>query len=359
MGARIEHCIVGGLVIYAIGYLLLESQSEEMLLASESRNVAFIGNSFQFANDLPRFMEELSQGRIKQDSVLHGSLSLVSLLQRGNGMQHKWNKSIALDANGYYDFGLCTVPQILSGYDSMLGDYEDYYYDDGKNPCFQNATYLEYTMAERKERFPTKFDFVIMNDQSSRPAYYNKQQASLQVLQETYAPLLEESGAIPILYATYGYWREDDDMDMSDFEDIPTFTSLLYEGYQNYAQALRELLPESQNPRVAPVGLAFLLIWEENPSFWETLFGEDRYHPSPSGTYLVGCILYITIYGKLPPPSRDSTSYLWSRARKMQISGDPMDLPTVDEALYLRWIAKRVAILGHVPKSIDIDIQNR
>jgi hypothetical protein len=37
----------------------------------------------------------------------------------------------------------------------------------------------------------------------------------------------------------------------------------------------------------------------------------------------------------------------------MQLTGDPQDLPTEDEALYLRWIAKRVVLQGHVPESLD------
>jgi len=37
----------------------------------------------------------------------------------------------------------------------------------------------------------------------------------------------------------------------------------------------------------------------------------------------------------------------------MQLSGEAQPLPTEEEALYLRWIAKRVVLQGHVPKSLD------
>ena len=37
---------------------------------------------------------------------------------------------------------------------------------------------------------------------------------------------------------------------------------------------------------IAPVGLAFLTIWEENYGFWNSkLFHIDRIHASPHGTY--------------------------------------------------------------------------
>ena len=98
---------------------------------------------------------------------------------------------------------------------------------------------------------------------------------------------------------------------------------------------------------------AFLLIWEENFSFWKRLFGEDLYHPSPHGTYLAGCIIFSTIYKRLPSASSRFTTEVFSRSRKMQLSGDRQPLPTEDEALYLRWIAKRVAIQGYVPKTLD------
>jgi hypothetical protein len=43
-------------------------------------NVAFIGNSIMFVNDLPRFMVSLSDYRLEQNSCLHGSLSFKSIL---------------------------------------------------------------------------------------------------------------------------------------------------------------------------------------------------------------------------------------------------------------------------------------
>ena len=46
---------------------------------------------------------------------------------------------------------------------------------------------------------------------------------------------------------------------MTGLTDIPIFMSLTYEGYREYAEAVGQYLPEEQQPKLAPVGLAFLL----------------------------------------------------------------------------------------------------
>jgi hypothetical protein len=189
-----------------------------------------------------------------------------------------------------------------------------------------------------------------MNDQSMTPTNKNKKLQSASVLRSTYVPLFEETGSTPVLFMTWGYWR--DGIDMSSLVDVPFFTSQLWEGYQYYAQILDDALPNKA--RVAPVGLAFLLIWEENPSFWQSLFGEDKYHPSPHGTYLAACVIYCTIYNHLPSASTRYAASVFSRSRGMQISGDPQPLPTEEEAIYLRYIAKKVALDGYVPKSLYV-----
>lgn len=319
-------------------------------------SVAFVGNSFQYVNDLPRMMEAISQGRIQQDSVLHGSLSFVSLLQKGNGMTGRWNSTNTYNDDGSLDFGSCTVRQLLLGYDDQLANFEDYYVVDGKNPCFENPDYLDYQESIATRR--SSWDYVFLNDQSIRPVYEGKRYKSAQALQEEYAPLILSSGATPILFMTWGYWR-DDYQNMTDVVDVPTFTSILYQAYNEYAEVLDSVLPSRQKSKLAPVGLAFLLVYEENPAFWQTLFGKDSFHPSPSGSYLLACVLYATIYNQLPPISATyNSSELWTRARRMQIETDyDPHLPTTDEALYLRWIAKRVALEGQKPKSLVYDIE--
>jgi hypothetical protein len=357
----------------------------------EPINVAFVGNSFTFVNDLPRFIEALGNNHnvrsnartpiIHQDSMLHGSLSFSSLLSKGNGMTKWWHTNAAKIPdfrNGsslLYDYGSCTIIQLLLGYDPNLSENNDNRYynnDDGSNPCFQSVDYLEYSQYYRNNKKNTtttkmmlgnKWDFVVLNDQSMNPAILSSRTKSIAVLQNSYAPLLLQAGAIPVLYSTHGYWRTSINMtkalnphgqEGAAVKDVATFTSRLHRGYQLYARALRGAnIPEV---RIAPVGLAFLTVWEENMSLWQRLFGMDEYHPTPLGTYLIGCVIYGTIFEIEPPPSTTTQAInaLFATARRLQLSGEDVALPTVEEALYLRSIAKRVTFLGHVPQSLRV-----
>jgi hypothetical protein len=337
--------IVGISLLLSLGMLLHLVQRENPRL-----NVAFVGNSFQFVNDLPRFLQALSLGTIYQDSMLHGSLSLVTLLQHGNGMYHQWNTINALTTeNGIFDYGACTIPQLLLGYDNNLSfRNENLYYKAWlNNPCFQDNQYYQY----RQARPPPSWNYVILNDQSLRPAYAKKRNTTMNSLRTSYSPMLVESGATPVLLMTYGYWR--DSANMTDLVDVPTFTSLLYEGYQEYMQLLKQELPDSQAPLLSPVGLAFLLVWEENVELWGRLFFQDQFHPSPLGTYLMGSCLYATLYKRLPKRKAYLSDSLWNRARRMQLYGDD-DLkgPTKYEAKYFQSIVQRVVLEGYTPKSI-------
>jgi len=370
--------IVGGVVAstgaVAIWGMMGQSQPDPV-------RIAFIGNSFQFVNDFPRFLPRLASKRIEQDSVLHGSLSLVTLLQKGNGMRTRWQTDNAWDESlGLYDYGACTIPQLLVGHDEALANYNEYYINDGLNPCFawhhngaaydddfvdddsvtddsnNNADddsdiYLQYTLATKS--IPNKtWDYVVLNDQSVRPAIPSKRSITARVLNSTYIPLFLESQATPILIATYGYWRDNLNVTaLYGIQDVPHFTAKLYWGYKVYATTL-----EIVQARIAPVGIAFLVVWEENFQLWERFFGKDQYHPSPIGTYLMGCVVHATIFGQLPePPMTADTSYYFETARSMQLSGSSSELesfyPTEEEALYLRWIAKRVVFDKYRPSS--------
>lgn len=359
--------IVGTVWVTVMGYFLLKGYRE----SRQTVKLAIIGNSFQFVNDLPRVLEYFGNGRLQQDSVLHGSLNLYTMTRKGNGMGRRWNSSeTGINADGYIDYGACTMIQLLMGKDPWLENYKAYYKDDGKNPCFTDADYLKYAKAIRspqsrnvssedyisfQESVPgPPWDFVLMNDQSMRPTNWNnKRDRSVYALETIYAPLIERAKATPILFMTWAYWREDWEQ-MSYMVDIPTFTRQLYRGYQYYAEVLQQALPPTQRPRIAPVGLAYLVIWEENPSFWEDkMFSPtDQYHPSPHGTYLAACVVYSTMYGHLPPAWTRFTDHVFARSRRMELDGDPLPLPTEDEAIYLRDVAARVALRGYIPESL-------
>jgi hypothetical protein len=122
-------------------------------------------------------------------------------------------------------------------------------------------------------------------------------------------------------------------------------------------------LPESQRPRIAPVGLAYLTVYEENYELWKTLFHSDHLHASPSGTFLQGCIIYYTVFGEMPDrnwiirPDEDIPA-LWRRARMMQHAWEPPNpFPTRETTEYLYSIAERIMKEGYIPKSF-INYQN-
>ena len=77
------------------------------------------------------------------------------------------------------------------------------------------------------------------------------------------------------------------------------------------------------------------------------LFHADFTHASPHGTYLIGCVLYKTIFGKSASRANSfpegGPAALWDNARLMQpIDESPLPRPTASEAAYLRNVAARV-----------------
>ena len=102
-----------------------------------SLRVAMIGNSMMYYNDFPRFLEAISDHTIEQDSCLHGDASLHSILITGSGTYKVWRTGVAViqnasvelyqqseeedhdddnyDFSRLYDYGACTVPQLLFG----------------------------------------------------------------------------------------------------------------------------------------------------------------------------------------------------------------------------------------------------
>lgn len=108
---------------------------------------------------------------------------------------------------------------------------------------------------------PVDWDYIVINDNTKWPAIQAKKETSLGVLKNTWVPWLTEVGATPILYATHGYITEV--VNVTGLGTVAEFTSDVFEGYRQYAELLAANLPEEQQPRIAPVGLAFLVVYEE------------------------------------------------------------------------------------------------
>lgn len=325
-------------------------------------SVAFIGNAYFFVNDIPRLLEAVSTGHVYQNSVLHAGGSLKALWQTGNGMYELWQTDEAVieystegddDYNTQitYDFGLCTVAQILQGYDEYIayGNTYGHYKNDGLNPCIVNQNYAGIVEAEL-ERDPVDWDFVVLADQTKRMAIEKARNDTVQVLIGGYGPFLESSGAIPVIVDTHAFWS--DSSNMTGLTDIPTFTALIWDGVAAYVDALSDLLPRKQAPLVAPIGLAYLTVWEEDYDLWLLLFLDDQIHASAAGSYLFVHVLYCTLFGHMPADDVRYTppQFLFQDARKI-LGGQPY-YPSMSEAEYLRDVARRVALKGYVPPSL-------
>ena len=327
-------------------------------------NVAFIGNSNIFVNDLPRLMESLSNGNIFQDSCLHAGGSMLKIIRTGNGMYNRWTTDAAkkddvtwYDVNGeeteIYDYGACSVPQLLLGYDPELSynNYAATFYNDGSNPCLQNSAYLDYTQSFN---YSEPWDFVVLADQSKRMSFEEARYEALLAFNYTYIPLLEMTKATPIIVQPHAFWS--DNVNMTGLGDVANFTALIREGAKEYQAFLSDGLSRKQAARIAPVGNAFLAVWEDgdNGGMWEKLFLDDGIYPSPYGSYLYGLVVYATVYGHMPKKSQvilNEMDTLWSTARKIQVS-NYTGFPSETDAEYLYTIAELVSLNGYVPSSM-------
>jgi hypothetical protein len=334
-------------------------------------NVAFLGNAYFFVNDIPRVLEAISQGHVYQNSCLHAGGSLSDLWATGNGMYNLWQtdeamieystKSSSTDdmssvdddtsVSTTYDFGLCSVVQLLQGYDAFMNYGNTYgkYYSDGLNPCMVDADFATY-VEQQLSRGPVQWDFVVIVEQTKRMAVSEAREETVYFLKNRYGPLIKQAGAIPVIADTHAFWSSKSNM--TGLTDIPTFAALIAQGVSDFTSALASVLPSNQAPLVAPIGLAYLTIWEEDYSLWEKLFVDDGIHSSVYGSYLFACVLYATLFDQLPAhdgTSDNGLSSLFSNSRK--IVGQA-SYPSLDEVEYLRNVAGRVALRGYVPQSL-------
>lgn len=394
---------------------------------SEEIQVAFIGNSYMYVNDIPRVMESISSHKITQQSVINTAAGLGTLLKCGNGMYELWDTDKAEDVWGeldyssitngddyeLYDYGFCTVPQLLEGYDAYLSyrNMNGVYYSSGTNPCFMDEYYMAIVQRQSAKN-PMYFDYVVLNDQTKRMANEDAREDSLDALVQAYAVLIKSAKAKPILVDTHAYlmedgnstlwaqyrqWRkqqhklygysdlqevaeeeaEDDYVEeqeqnqnnkngnnnnnnnnqqeaewwkRKDPDDIAQFTSDIYQGLYEYAEVLKMLLPSYQEPRIAKIGMTYLAIYEDNIEEWFKLFADDMIHASPHGSYLFAVVLYSTIYGHMPKPVETDNDVRKLFVNSRAMFGENLRYPTVEEANYLRKWARKVQLHGYVPK---------
>jgi hypothetical protein len=285
--------------------------------------IAHLGNSIQYYNDCPRLLEQMiaSTGRhVVQDSCLRGGATLEGLFRHGNGMHAKFGISpnAGNRSDGTVDIGAATVTDLFQG---------------------RGASHHN----KKKNAPPPIWDFCVMNDFTQGPARSDSRDITIRALKKLYFPLFLKQKQdhsvtlIPILLQTPAY-RRSGVKDTHDLGDFDNFTKLLEDGYRQYAQVLAEMRFPA---RVAPLGNAFKYIHDNyDKQFWERLYCDDEYHPSPHGSWLEACVLYGTIFQEVPPRYQEA---FWSRQRyRLPPEHRPLPLPTAEEAETLRQVAVRV-----------------
>ncbi|GKY97676.1 hypothetical protein MPSEU_000725800 [Mayamaea pseudoterrestris] len=206
----------------------------------EQITVAFVGTSYLFVNDIPRLLEVMSGGQVIQDSCLRSGGSLATVLLSGNGMYYRWQTNEALiysneeqddyystpddvtsgsnDSRPLYDYGACSVHQLIAGYDNYLeyGNGNRAYSDDGNNPCLVDENYLRFITTNKYSSSSNvpKWDFVVLADQSKRMAASSgsARYDTTDALVSVYAPLLLQSGSVPVIVDTHAFWSSHSNM---------------------------------------------------------------------------------------------------------------------------------------------------
>mmetsp|Transcript_31765 Transcript_31765/g.36465 ORF Transcript_31765/g.36465 Transcript_31765/m.36465 type:complete len:722 (+) Transcript_31765:239-2404(+) len=364
----VQVSLLAGASLGAVGVVALIAAGGRAPAFPAHINVAFVGNSYFYANDLPRFVENIAGGHISQDSCLRNSASILQIIMTGNGMWTKWATKKGM-INGVkfntsagstkylYDMGACSVPQLLTGQDQMISKENALrsFVDDGENPCFQEDAYREY-----QQSFDLKirggWDFVVITDQSKAMSVDESRQDALLAFNYTYGPLLKKKHISPIIVQPHAYTSEG--ANSTGLSDLATFTALIMEGAQIYKKYLGRRTGWFSSAHIAPVGNAFMAVYEESQhDLYPKLFTNDGIHPSAYGTYLYGLVIYATMTGYMPKYNRVviddmDVSDLFFTARRLQASSADAGFPTKDEAAILYKIAKKVALRGYKPQAL-------
>jgi len=281
-------------------------------------NVAFLGNSILYFNDTPRFLFNLSNNKIRhQNSCLRGGTTLTELYTQGNGMKrHGFATDNALVENGEYDVGSPTVQELLQRKDDN-----------------------------------SKWDFVVMNEHTQAPARQSTREELQSTLLQHYAPLITSNNPkATIIFVETAAYRLQGINNSQDLGTTSQFQQKVREGIQSYIQVLQhDNKTTTISAQMAPVGTAFLHVHNDNHELWEKLFDPwDNFHPSPTGTFLQGCVLYCTMFDTALPPTalcprtNEEIAALWKDARMMhpkKKGKDGVELPSVSEVEYLMNVA--------------------
>jgi hypothetical protein len=230
------------------------------------------------------------------------------------------------------------------------------------NACAQSQAYLDFLNnlpSSDIRKNPQTWDYLVLVDRTAGPKYRTSRESGISALEEIYLPFFQQTKATPVFLVTAPYRKDGDDT--ASLDQIPESTVKVYMGYKQYAKSLQQTLPRSQKPKLVNMGIAFLVVYEENLDLWYSLFWSDNKHPSPLGSFLESCLLHHVIYGRVPYKStviRDDMQSLWNGTRNLMYPRDTVvPFPTKQEAEYLYNVCKRVAG-GYIPPTFRAQLKD-
>ncbi len=131
------------------------------------------------------------------------------------------------------------------------------------------------------------WDVVVIQEQSVLPAQAMQREVEMYPAVRELVTLVRRAGARPVLLLT---WGRRDGLAEAGFRSFAAMQADLTAGYLGIADEL--------GVAVAPAGEA----WQRRvmQGSGQALWQADGSHPSLLGSYLTGCVLYVTIYGASP-----------------------------------------------------------
>ena len=234
--------------------------------------IGFLGNSLTYYNDLPHLVQNIVELNCNVGAAASIEVQVGACLRGGQSLPSLFAKGAAADGSRPH---------------KCIGSRDMY------------ATVTEMLSA------PGGWDYVVFTDHSQGPARVDEELPAvvasctpnevsrgrtLASLETSYAPLFKQAGATVVIMQTWGYCK--DAKQSEEIGGFETMSTLLAEGYEIYAAALRHAGVPTQ---VAPVGGAFHKLWRADRGLWAEMYQHDGFHPKALGSFLAASHLCATI----------------------------------------------------------------
>lgn len=170
-----------------------------------------------------------------------------------------------------------------------------------------------------------KWDVVVLQEQSQRPAF-----SPAQVASDTYpyAKFLDSvirdnnSCTETMFYMTWGR-KNGDASNCSFYPPICT-----YEGMQQRLRESYMQMAQNYNGIVAPVGAVWKMVRDSVSSI--ELYTPDESHPSVNGAYLAACVFYASIFHRSPYGSSYTSTVKSQDAERIQYFASKVVIDSID-----------------------------